>query len=133
MGKDEAWKANSPSEQLQLYQSVRLADPSKQKPFQLCNRTKVRSAIDTAINFTFKKSRLRGFSDHLTSRHQVVTKDGQAEVSCQGCQGGLDAREFLGEACGLCPEVAESAKTEDAMGMVAKYVVPAGQQVVGFN
>lgn len=105
------------TEQLKLYQPVKSADPSK--------RTKVRSPTGTVI------SCISG--NHLTSRHQVVSKDGQAEVSCQGCQGGLDAREFLGEACGLCPEVAESAKTEDAVGVVAKYVVPAGQQVVGLN
>lgn len=71
--------------------------------------------------------------EHLTSRHQVVSKDWQAEVSSQGCQGGLDAWELFGEACGLCPKVAESTETKDAMGMVAKNVVPAGQQVVGFN
>lgn len=72
-------------------------------------------------------------SNQLTSRHQIVSKDGQAEVSCQGCQWGLDAREFLGESCGLRPKVAESTETKNAMGMVAKYVVTAGQQVVGFN
>lgn len=75
----------------------------------------------------------RDVSDHLTSRHEVVPKDGQAEVSRQRCQGGLDAWEFLREPRGLCPEVAESAEAEDAVRVVAKYVVPAGQQVVGFN
>lgn len=77
--------------------------------------------------------RPHGLSNHLTSRHQIIPKDGQAEVPCQGGKGGLDAREFLGEACGLCPKVAECTEAENAMGMVAKYVVPAGQQVVGFN
>lgn len=76
---------------------------------------------------------LHGLANPLTSRHEVVTKDGQAEVPCQGGQGGLDAWEFLGEARGFCSKVAESTKTKDAMGMVAKYVVPAWEQVVGFN
>lgn len=77
-------------------------------------------------------TRLRGLSNFLTSRHQVVSKDGQTEVSCQGRKGGLDAWEFLGESRGLRPKVAESTETKNAMGMVAKYVVTAGQQVVGF-
>lgn len=72
-------------------------------------------------------------NNHLTSRHQVVSQHRQAEISCQGRQGGPDAREFLGEAGGLCAKVTESTKTEDAVWMVAKYIVPAGQQVVGFN
>lgn len=116
------------TEQLKPYQSVQSADPSKQKRFQLHNRTEVHFA-DTVQEIT----RFHGESNPLTSRHQVVAKDGQTKVSCQGCQGRLDAREFLGEACGLCPKVAESTKTKDAMGVIAKYVVPARQQVVGFN
>lgn len=118
------------TEQLKLYQSVQSADPSKQKLFQLYNRTKVLSSYRCSLSDITK---LHGLSNPLTSRHQVVSKDRQAEVSCQGCQGGLDAREFLGEACGFRPKVAESTETKDAVGMVAKYVVPAGQQVVGFN
>lgn len=65
-------------------------------------------------------------SHQLTSRHQVVSQHGQAEVPCQGCQGGLDPWELLGEARGLRPKVAESAETEDAVGVVSKYVVPVG-------
>lgn len=76
---------------------------------------------------------LCGLSGRLTSRHQVVSEDRQAEVPRQRCQGGPDPRELLGEARGLCAKVAEGPKTKDAMGMVAQYVVPAGEQVVGFN
>lgn len=79
------------------------------------------------------RPRLRSLSGRLTSRHQVVPKDGQAEVSCQRCQGGPDPWKLLGEACGLCAKVAEGPKTKDAVGVVAEDVVPVGQQVVGFN
>lgn len=82
---------------------------------------------------TYQTFHKHGFSNRLTSRHQVVSQHGQPEVSGQSCQGGLDAREFLGEARRLRPEVAESTETEDAVRMVTKDVVPAGQQVVGFN
>lgn len=76
---------------------------------------------------------MQDFLNPLTSRHQVVSKDGQTKVSCQSCQGRLDAREFLREASRLRPKVAESSKAEDAMGVVAQYVVPVGQQVMSFN
>lgn len=76
---------------------------------------------------------LNRLSNYLTSRHQVVSKNWQAEVSCQSCQGGLNPWEFLRETRGLGPEVAESAETKDAMGMVAKYIVPVGKQVVSLN
>lgn len=81
----------------------------------------------------FKKNTLQRSPLPLTSRHQVVSHHGHAEVSCQGGQGGLDAREFLREACSLGPKIAESTKAENPVGMVAKDVVPVGQQVVGFN
>lgn len=68
-----------------------------------------------------------------TSRHEVVTKDGHAEVARQGGERRFDSWEFLGEACGFSSKVAESTEAKDAVWMVAEYVVPAWQQVVGFN
>lgn len=120
MGKDKVWTANRT---VHLHQSAQSADPSK------CTRGQKSTSSTQIWDIIW----LHGLTNSLTSRHEVVTKDGQAEVPCQGGQGGLDAWEFLGEARGFCSKVAESTKTKDAMGMVAKYVVPAWEQVVGFN
>lgn len=119
MGKDKVWTVH-------LHQSTQSADPSKCPGKEGKSLLHLRTQIWDII-------RLHGLTNPLTSRHEVVTKDGQAEVPCQRGQGGLDAWEFLGEARGFCSKVAESTKTKDAMGMVAKYVVPAWEQVVGFN
>lgn len=80
-----------------------------------------------------KTDRRQRESNALTSRHEVVTEDGHAEVARQGGERRLDPWEFLGEARGFSSKVAESAEAKYAVWMVAEYVVPAWQQVVGFN
>lgn len=121
------------TEQSEIYQSVKSANPSKQKLFQLCNPSKGPPSHRYTHQCYQTFEELNKTLNSLTSRHQVVSQDRHAEVSGQGCQGGFDAWEFLGEARGLSPKVAESTEAEDAVWVVAKYVVPAGQQVVGFN
>lgn len=80
-----------------------------------------------------KPGRRQCESNGLTSRHEVVPEDGHAEVARQGGERGLDPWELLGEARGFSSKVAERAKAKDAVRMVAEYVVPARQQVVGFD
>lgn len=66
----------------------------------------------------------------LTPAHQVLPKHGQAEISGQRGEEGVDAREQLLEARGTRDEVAEGADAEDAVGVRADDVVVAGGQVV---
>ena len=63
----------------------------------------------------------------LTSRHQVLPQHWHPEVAGQRGQVGPYAGELLAYFCGLCAEVAEGTQAHDAMGMVPKDVVPAGQ------
>lgn len=69
----------------------------------------------------------------FTSRHEIVPENRHPEIPSQRGQRGPDSWESFGESRGLGPEVAEGTKAEYAVGVVAKDVVPAGQEVVGLN
>lgn len=67
-----------------------------------------------------------------TSRHEVVSEDGEAEVSGQRRQRGFDAGELFGESGGFSGEITESPETQDAVWMITEDVVPTRRQVVRF-
>ncbi|RUP49380.1 hypothetical protein BC936DRAFT_142646 [Jimgerdemannia flammicorona] len=61
--------------------------------------------------------------------HEIVTVEGEVEVGGQRQKTRLDAREFVGETCGLCREVGEGTHGDDAVGVVAEDIVLGGVEL----
>lgn len=95
-GQRRSLKSKQPfrTEYLKLYKSVKPAAPSKQKPFQLCNRTKVRSLTDTVI---------RGFKNSSETPPLIKSSHLQTSDNPEGRASGSSLPGWQGRA--WCPGI----------------------------